>query len=428
VNPPGLQIKPFRMSLKTARRLALVKQHLAGRRPKRPGPGAIMDLMKDLRYLQLDPTNIVAPSHLLVLWSRIGAFRETDLDGLLWRDKKLFEYWAHRASIVLTEDYPLYSPRMKSFYEGDLTWDKRLREWVNENKGLQDYIIGELKAKGPLPLREFEERSEGSWRKARRRWGLRPSAWASETSVSRMVQFLFHDGTIMVAGRQGRQKVWDLSERCLPPWTPKTELTEAEVEYDGAQKSLRALGVATPKQIAWHFLIRRFPNIRSTMQSLVTDSRVLLVELTDGAVAKGSLFIHADDVEAARSLEDGDWEPRTTLLSPFDNLIADRDRTLAFFGFFYRIEIYTPKEKRKHGFFVLPILDGDKLIGRLDPYLDRDKEELVIRAVHAEPGAPRGSAPAKRIAEATGDLAEFLGAKQVTYSGRVPEPWRGYLK
>lgn len=418
------------MKLRTARMLAITKQHLAGKRPKMPGPETIMKLFRDLSYVQLDPTQAVAPSHLIVLWSRLGSFRESDLDRLLWKDKKLFEYWAHMASIVLTEDYPLYSPRMKRFHQGDRVWDVRLREWMDDNYKLKEYVLSEIRSRGPLSSREFEDRSDDAWEKARRRWGLKPSDWGSGEgrSVSRMIEFLFHDGTLMVAGRQGRQKIWDLSERCLPDWTPKASLTEAEVEYLGAQKSLKALGVATPKEIARHFLVWRYPNLRATIQHLASDSRILPVELTDGPRLKGQYYIHADDADTAVALSKGEWEPRTTLLSPFDNLVSDRDRTHLLFDFFFRAEIYTPKPKRKHGFFVLPILDGDRLIGRIDPTMDRQEERLRINSVHAEPNAPEGRAPARRIAEAIEDLGEFLGAKEVVYEGKIPAPWKGYMK
>jgi uncharacterized protein YcaQ len=415
------------MTLRTARRLAIRKQHLDGSPRRRPDAESIMQLMRDMRYLQLDPTSVVAPSHLLVLWSRLGQFRTSDLDRLMWKERKLFEYWAHVASIVLTEDYPLYLARMKKFYGGERTWDVRVREWRKKNAALQKYIIDELCRRGPLLSRDFEDRSTDEWKQSRKKWGLRASAWSSESDISRMLQFLFHDGSIMVAGREGRQKVYDLPERVLPRWTPKDHLSDDEIEYEGAQLSLKALGVASAKQITFHFLRWRYPNFRSTLERLASDSKVLPVKLGDIPESKAQWYIHPDDLQLAEDIEAGEWEPRTTLLSPFDNLITDRDRTLQLFDFFYRIEIYTPKAKRKHGFFVLLILDGDKLIGRIDPSMDRRKERLVVNAVYAEPGAPRDKATALRVAGAVEDLAGFLGAKSVEYRN-VPEIWKAALR
>ena len=419
---------PIKLTLSTARRLAIAKQHLAGKQPTKRGPSAILDLMEDLRYLQIDPTSAVAPSHLLVLWSRLGAFRQSDLDKLMWKDKKLFENWARHASIVLTEDYPLFLPRSSKFATGNHVWPTRLREWMKENEDLRSSMVRELKARGPLSSRDFEDRSESRWTRSRRRWGLKESAWSSGRDVSRMLEFLFHDGTISVAGRMGRQKLWDLTERFLPDWTPRDELSDDEVEYLGAQHSLRALGVATPKQVAWHFLIGRYPHLKETLKTLEADGKVLPVELAQRAEARGRWYMHVDDVGLAERITLGEWEPRTTLLSPFDNLIIDRDRTEELFDYFFRIEIYTPREKRKHGFFVMSILDGDRIVGRIDPVMDRRSEELVVRAVHAEPGAPEGRAAARRVAEAVDGLGEFLGAKRVVYPARVPEKWRGSLR
>jgi uncharacterized protein YcaQ len=386
-----------------------------------------MSLLRDIRYVQLDPTSVVAPSHLLVLWSRLGAFKLSDLDRLQWKEKKLFEYWAHQASIVLTEDYPLYQPRMKRFTTAETLWPTRLREWMKENSELREYMLGEIRTRGPLSSRDFEDKTDSRWKRSRRRWGLRDSSWSSGRDVSRMLEFLFHQGEILVAGRRGRQKLWDLPDRVLPGWTPRTELSSGETEYLGAQMSLKALGVATPKQISWHFLIGRYPRLKETLRSLESDGRVVRVKLKDDP-SKGPWYIHTDDIEVADSLAAGAYEPRTTLLSPFDNLITDRDRTNELFDFFFRIEIYTPKEKRKHGFYVLPILDGDRIVGRIDPVMDRQKEELRINAVFAEPGATKDRAMPRRVANSIDDLGDFLGAKKVVYSGRVPLAWKPYMK
>jgi uncharacterized protein len=429
-------MRKVELSLVTARRLAITKQHLSGTRPANPNKETIISLLKDMRYLQLDPTTAVLPSHLIVLWSRLGPFRESHLDELAWKDKKIFEYWARAASLVLTEDYPLYLPRMRQFRawgypNEDGVWAKRMKWWIGQNSGLRSAIVTELKRRGPLTTRDFGPDLEKSGKvnptEAYRKWGLRMSDWGSARSVPPMLDSMYHEGMIMVAGRRGRQKVWDLTERFLPDWTPKKELTSDQVEYVAAQHALGAMGVATPKQIEFHFLRWRHPRIERTMDALVAESKVLPVSLTDEK--KGSTwFIRSEDLRLAERIEDGLWEPRTTLLSPFDNLINDRDRTLALFEFFFRIEIYTPKSKRTHGYFVLPILDGDRLVGRVDPTMDRKKERLLVNAVYAERGAPEDPATARRIADAISGLAHFAGAKEVVYSRRVPGPWRKYLK
>ena len=245
---------------------------------------------------------------------------------------------------------------------------------------------------------------------------MKESGWSSGRDVSRMLEFLYHMGVVAVAGRNGRQKVWDLSERFLPKWTPMEELTDDEVEYAGSQLSLKGLGAATPKEIAGHFLIGRYPNMKKTIAALVAEGKIVPA-VVDAPGFRGRYFLHADDVQAAEKIAGGEWEPRTTILSPFDNLIADRERALALFEFFYRVEIYTPKEKRRAGFYVLPILDGDRLVGRIDPVMDRTTGTLRIKAVFAEKGAPAGREPSRRIAGAIEDLGLFLGAERGEYPG-----------
>jgi hypothetical protein len=135
-------------------------------------------------------------------------------------------------------------------------------------------------------------------------------------------------------------------------------------------------------------------------------------------------YIHDDDLSALARLQTGDWQPATRLLSPFDNLICDRDRTELMFNFYYRTEIYTPKAKRVYGYYVLPILHGDALIGRIDPKMDRKKKQLLIQAVHAEPDAPETAETIQAIAAAITDLADYLGAKEIVYSDQIPPAWQ----
>ncbi len=422
---------PVRLTLGAVRKLAITKQHLAGKPPRNPGPAAIMALMRDVRYLQIDPTSVVAPSQYLVLWSRLGRYKPTDLDRLLWKDRKLLESWSHAASIVLTEDYPLYKARGDGWVESwrGSVWYDRLINFMRANKELKEHILEELRVRGPLSAKEFEDRSRVGW-------GTKGSGWkshgwykGSRRSVSRMVEFLSHQGAIMVAERDGKQKLWDLTEKVVPKWAPRNRLSETDVEYDAVQKSLKALGSATPKQVASHFLagvLGRYPRVKAAIGTLESDGRVLPVTI-DGVRGRDPWFMHSDDLKLLQRLEGREGETRTTLLSPFDNLIIDRERTELLFDYLFRLEIYTPKPQRKNGFFVLSILDGDRIIGRLDPALDREREALVVNSMHAEPGAPEGQAPGRRIGEAIEDLAAFVGAKRVVYPRSIPEPWAGHL-
>ncbi len=402
----------MRITPALARRLFLAKQRLAGPPPART-PKAMLGLVRDLGCVQLDPISVVARSHQLVLWSRLGNYRPAHLDQLLWRDRSLFEYWAHCASIVLTDDYPLFSPMMR-----DNSWTNRFasRAWLKQNEKLRRYVLREVRRDGPLPSRALSED------------GLQPKAWVSTgwtsgRNVSRMLDFLWISGKIMVAGREGIQKLWDLSERVLPNWTPREQLGEREVTRRSAERSLRALGVATPRHINFHFRRGRYPRLKQVLGELEAAGRVRRVEIGDW---KGEWYIHAEDMALLDGLRRAEHPPRTTLLSPFDNLICDRPRTAQMFDFDFKIEIYVPRAKRQWGYYVLPILHGERLIGRIDPEMDREAGRLTVNAVFAEPGAPRSAGRA--LAGAIEELAAFLGARDIRYNARrVPSAWKRAL-
>lgn len=404
------------LSPTVARRMAIARQHLAGARLPSDSEG-IMTLMRDLGCIQIDPISIVARSHQIVLWSRLERFDLSQLDKLLWQERRLFEYWAHCASVVPTEDYPIHNLLMRKYAADDTPWDKRVRRWIQDNDALRRHILAKIRREGPLPSRAIQDA------------GLDPKAWVSTgwtsgRNVSRMLDFLWMNGKIMVAGRSGLQKMWDLTERILPGWTPRERLNEREVVRRASQKSLRALGIATPRHIERHYIRGRYPNLSAVLAQLEKEGRIERVAIEG---YPGTWYVHADDIALLDRIEH-DWEPRTTLLSPFDNLICDRARTRILYDFNYSIEIYVPKAKRQHGYYVLPILHGDRLIGRIDPVMDRAHGELRINAVYAEPDAPKDKKTACAIRDVVMDLAQFLGAKKIIYSRRVPGAWTETLR
>ncbi|QQG48493.1 MAG: YcaQ family DNA glycosylase [archaeon] len=410
-----------RISTTTARRLAVAKQHLSDEAAAQVDSKKILDVVRDLGCLQIDPIKVVAPSHQIVLWSRLGRFPLPELDDLLWKERKLFEYWAHEASIVLTEDYPLYHSMMEGFLESapfPQSYRSRVRAWVSRNAKLRSYVLGELRAKGPRLSRRFE--NAGPRHAA--------TAWSSGSDVSRMLHFLQFRGEVMVVGREGGQKVWGLASEFLPKWVSREDLSEEEVQLRAVQRAVKALGVATKAHIKLHFLRRRYRDVDATLRKLESEYKIRRVLLEGSGSEEGSYYVHADDLKRLDDIEAGKWRPKTTLLSPFDNLICDRARTSSLFGFEYRVEIYTPASQRKHGYYVLPILDGDRLIGRVDPYFDREAGRLIVKAVHAEEGAPRDRKTAARVRGAVDSLAESLGASKVDFTTRVPESWKSELR
>ena len=399
-----------------ARRLAITRQSLTNARVSADADG-ILSLVRDLGCLQLDPISAVERSHLLVLWSRLGNFDRAHLDTLMWRDKKLFEYWAHCASIVPTEDYPIHNLMMRTypstFVNGASVWRIRLIEWMKKNEPLRRQILRRLKREGPLFSRELENdvQHPNSWVS---------NGWTSGRNVSMMLDRLWMQGKIVVVERAGNQKRWGLADEFFPEWTPRDRLSLDEVEYRAVQRSLRALGVATATQIRFHFIRWRYPNLKQVLSRLQREGRIVPARIEGLA---GEWFIHAEDVPLVERIRAGEFEPRTTLLSPFDNLIADRARTHQLFDFDYTIEIYVPKAKRKYGYYVLPVLHGDRLIGRIDPLVDRERGVLNINAVYSEPDAPRTRAAVRALRASIEDLAEFVGASDIAYPTKLPRGW-----
>ena len=378
-----------------------------------------MSVMQDIRYLQYDPMRIVAPSHFLVLWSRLGSYDLGLLDALLWKERRLFEDWAQATSIVLSEDYSIFNALKQGFAGGDSSWAKKIREWMNKNRGFSTYILEELKLKGPLFSTQFEDRASEPWKS---------TGWTAGRNVDMMLFFLKAQGKIMLAGRVGNKRLWDLTDHFLPKWVNREPLSSNEVAQRATQLSLRGLGVATARHIQQHFVHRCYGNLSSVLAELEAEERIIHVEVRDERKSwPGPWYIHSEDVHLLDSLEDEDWKPRTTLLSPFDNLISDRKRTEQLWGFRFRFEVYMPKSKREYGCYVMPILHGDRLIGRVDPLMNREAKQLTIKAVYAEPKAPKTAEVGHMIADATEDLGLFLGAKEVRYESKVPAFWKRYL-
>lgn len=403
-----------------ARRIAISRQRLSGPYPD-SGPDSMLDVIRDIGCVQLDPINVVSRSHTLVLRSRLGSYKPSDLERLLWQDRSLFEFWAHAASIVLTEDYPVHAFQMNVWRMSQAAWMKRVRDWVEQNSDLRQHILDAITEKGPLRSGYFEDQAVDSWYS---------SGWTANRNVSQMLGHLWDTGVIMVAARQSNHRLWDLAERCLPHWTPRETLTPYEVTRRAVRKSLRALGVATPKQIQAHYTRSRYPELATVLKELEAGRQIERIQIVQdsGKAWPGNWYIHVEDLPLLEKLEAGDWQPRTTLLSPFDNLICDRNRTELMFDFSFRIEIYVPKSKRQYGYYVLPILHGDQLIGRIDPLFDRKDKRLMVNAVYAEPGAPADQATGRAVAESIESLAAFVGANTIHYGEQIPAVWKSDLK
>ena len=413
--------EPLTASLQSLRRLVVTNQHLAGKPPSRVTTEALLSVVRDLGYVQWDPVNIVAPSHLLTFWARVGEFQPSVLERLLWQEKTLFEHWTPMASLVLTEDYPLYLSLMRRYPESlTRSWGnhrERAKKFLAQHHGLRTKILYQLK-KGPRTIGEFEGHHQT------RRSG---EAFEPSSDVSLMLFHLLMSGDVMVVGHQGNQNLWGISSEFLPDWVDRNPLTEEEAEGEAAQRAVRALGAASPREITYYFPRGRYANLKRTLTRLkeeATIRRLVIKELGE----RDERYVHCLDIPQLESLAADGFEPRLSLVPPFDNLIYSQARTNRLFGFDYVREQFLPKEKRKFGTYVLPIVWGERLIGRIDPRFDKDSGILHVNAVYAEPDAPRDREVAEAIERTIARLGEFVGARKVTYTPRVPASWKRALR
>ncbi len=408
------------MPIEAARRLAIAKQHLSGPRSKRRGPRAIVDLVRDLGYVQWDPVPIVAPSHLLSIAARLGPFRPRDLERLLWTERRLLLQWIPIASIVRTEDYPILRALMDR-YPASLSrsWGSQrasARRFLTTHRPLRRAVLAAL-AHGPRTSRELAA-SLGTRRN--------DGDWAPRSDAEEMLFHLSMSGEVLVIGHRGAENLWGRSGEYLPEWTPRTALSWAEFERTAAERTLRALGVATPREIQLHFLRGRYQQLPRTLEDLERAGTIHRISLT-GRPDREVRFVHERDRESLEAMRSDPPEPRLALLPPFDNMLSNSDRNHRLFGFDYVREQFLPPARRRYGTYVLPILWGDRFVGRIDPRFDRPSGTLHVQAIHREPDAPADRRVGGELAASIAELARFVGARRLELPDRPPGEWRTAL-
>jgi uncharacterized protein YcaQ len=326
------------VSVEEARRIAVRSQLLDG------SARGVLDTVRRLGFLQMDPISTVAPPQYLVLWSRMGPYGREVLDRLIWEERKLVEF---DAFIYPVEELPVLVASMHRRRENSAR-EQWIKEFLRENAGYRRYVLRELEQRGPLLSREIADHV---------RFRREDHAWWGSRKMALMLMLLEDRGQVAVAGRRGRQRVWDLAERVYP-----------EVE-----------------RITWKEARTRIEERRRRTLGVVLE--------------RGRLVAHPDAVDGPVPAA------RTTFLSPFDRLVHDRGRAEALWGFFYRLEMYVPSAKREYGYYVLPILRGDRVIGRIEPVHDRNAGRLAVRGVWWEKGVRPVS-----LDRPLRSLARWLGA------------------
>ena len=393
--------RPARISAKLARRIAIAASGLREPRVEPVTPRHLGRVLSRIGLIQIDSVNVLARAHYVPLFSRLGAYDPTLLDRAAYgRDRGLFEYWAHEASLVRLDLQPHLRWRMAEARAGQGIYDN-LKLFAQEKRPFIDAVLRRIEANGPMAAGELmadtpdERGRSGGW------WG-----WSDG---KRALEWLFWAGFVTTRTRRGFTRVYDLTERVLPRAildipTP----TPAEAHRALIRVAIRALGVATEPDLRDYFRLSPAAS-RAAVAELLETGDLLAVDVEGWA-----LPAYADPACARPRGIDG-----RTLLSPFDPFVWARDRTERIFGFRYRIEIYTPAHKRSFGYYSLPFLMGEHIVARVDLKADRQAGRLLVQSLHLEPGHDPG-----RVREALdGELAElcrWLGLRDIRHRADHP--------
>ena len=354
------------LSRSDARRIAVRAQLLDS-----PRPTELLDVVRRLTLLQIDPTAAIAPSADLVAWSRLGPSYSPAQLATALEDRNLVEL---RATIRPSEDLALYRADMANWPgRGELTgWRKAYRDWVQANDACRRDILDRLGASGPLPSRDLPDTCKVPWKS---------TGWTDNRNVTQLLELMASRGEVAIAGRKGRERLWDLAERVYPddPVVPVEEAGRLRNE-----RRLRALGIARA----------RGPKTPIEPVDVGEAGEPAVVEGVKGAW-------RVDPSQLGQP-----FSGRAALLSPFDRLIHDRRRTVELFEFDFYLEMYKPVAKRRWGFFALPILYGDRLVGKLDATADRKAGVLRVDAMHQD--VPFDEAMTAAVDGEIKDLADWL--------------------
>lgn len=391
----------LRLSLRAARALMLTAQGLDRRPKKAATKESVLETIRRMGALQIDTIHVVARSPYLVLWSRLGHYDTRWLEELL-SDRAVFEYWSHEACFLPIEDYPLYLHQMRD--PSSLGW-KYPREWAEAHQAEIAKVLASIREHGPLRSADFtnNEKRKNGW------WGWKPEKRALET--------LFTTGELMIARRQHFQRVYDLRERVFPTWKDTQTFSRDAAQRAWILKAVRALGVTTAPWVADYFRTRKQATVSLVVQ--LAKEGALLTAAIDGW--DSPVYIHPESRKQAEQAAENSLRPQlTTVLSPFDPLVWDRERTRRLFDFDYTLECYTPAPKRRYGYFTLPLLHRGALIGRLDAKAHRKEGLFEIKAFHLEPAVRVTDRLVSEVAQELRACAVWHHAPEVVIRSSAP--------
>lgn len=392
------------ISNQDARHIFIARQGLSAPPGKKLSRAGLLQMIHDLGFVQVDSIATVERAHHQILFSRNQTYRREDLTALLETERALFEHWTHDASVIPSAFYAYWKHR---FRREEVSIGERWRKWRGEGFETEfESTFERIAAGGAAMSRDMKEEGHrsGGW------WNWHPSKTALE--------YLWRTGKLAIAGRVNFQKVYDLSERVFPE-----EVHAADVSHDqfidfACRGALERLGFATPGEIAAFFALISPTEVKEWLARHRDELCEVLVEPVDGGAPR-ACFALADF--AARAGELSPLPERIRVLSPFDPLIRDRARTERLFGFFYRIEVFVPEPKRQYGYYVFPLLEGNRFVGRIDMKANRRDGTLDVRRLWLEPGVRPSAGRLEKLDAELARLARFTGVERVVYL----DGWRG---
>ena len=382
-----------------ARRLFLQSHGLIDA-PSGAGKGAdLQSVVDDLGFVQLDSVNTFARAHDLILWSRRQQYRPANLSNLLTRDRGVFEHWTHDASAISMQHFVHW--RLK--FARDAAWlESRWKEWRRDDFSKKvDGVLRRIADHGCCKSGDVgsdEARGTGGW------WDWHPSKTALE--------YLWRSGQVSVVRRDGFTKVYDLTERVIPPEALNARVSDAETIDWACGAALDKLGFATSGEIAAFWDLVTPAEAKAWCVDAVREGAIRPVDIAcvDGSLRRS--FVRPDTLD----LVTPEVSPRVRILSPFDPALRDRKRAERLFGFHYRIEIFVPAPKRQYGYYVFPVLEGDQLIGRIDMKANRPERRLDVTGFWPERGVRMGAGRVARLEAELSRAARFGGCDEVVFA------------
>ncbi|QEW03648.1 winged helix-turn-helix domain-containing protein [Microbacterium lushaniae] len=385
------------LSAAEARRIALSAQGFGRLAAGAPGARALSAAVRRMGTLQIDSVNVFARSHYMPLFSRLGAYDTRALDRLLFaRRAPYVEYWAHVASFIPAADWALFDFRMRDLRD---KYASAPDSWVRSHAGTVAWVRAELAARGPLRPAELEG-------------GLardRAGSWWEWSDVKHALEYLWLFGDVAIAGRRGFERRYALAEHVIPADVLAAPVPRDEAVRELVRRAARAYGVATAGDLADYWRIRDRRAVLDAVRDLVDAGELgpVTVQGWTSAGRPAQAWMHREAVVPRRV-------DAAAVLTPFDPLVWFRERAERLFGFSYRIEIYTPAPRRRYGYYSLPVLVGDDVVGRVDLKADRSRRTLLVQSAWWEPGRP-ADAP-ERLAEVLEAAGRWQGLEEVSVS------------